>query len=239
MKIKHTGDNIFKKNSNWSFKGNLYKNFDIHIQKSIPMYEETRQIYLKLSDFFLQDNSKIIDIGCSTGKFLSEIYSRHQKNQKKIKFIGLDTVKAMITFSKKNNKFKKINFILKDVANYNLNKACIISSFYTMQFISPKKRQLIFKKIYKSLNWGGAFFLVEKVRAPDARFQDIMNQVYLEFKIEKGFSSDEIINKSRSLKSVMEPFSTHGNIDLLMRAGFKDILTVFKHTCFEGFLAIK
>ena len=66
-----------------------------------------------------------------------------------------------------------------------------------------------------------------------------MNQVYLEHKIEKGFSSDEIINKSRSLKSVMEPFSSKGNIDLLKRAGFKDILTVFKHTCFEGFLAIK
>jgi tRNA (cmo5U34)-methyltransferase len=237
--MKSAGDNIFKKNSNWSFKGNVYKNFDKHIQKSIPMYEETYKIYLKLSDFFLQDNSKIIDIGCSTGKFLSEIYLRHKKNQKKIKYIGLDIVKEMIAFSKRNNKSKKINFFLKDVYNYNLNKACIISSFYTMQFISPKKRQFLFNKIYKSLNWGGAFFLVEKVRAPDARFQDIMNQVYLEFKIEKGFSSDEIINKSRSLKSVMEPFSTKGNIDLLKRAGFKDIVTVFKHTSFEGFLAIK
>ena len=203
------------------------------------MYEETHKIYIRLSDFFLQDNSKIIDIGCSTGKYLKEVYLRHQKNQKKIKYIGLDTVKEMIIFSRKKNKNNKINFIIKDVGKYNMDGACIISSFYTMQFISPKKRQFLFNKIYKSLNWGGAFFLVEKVRAPDARFQDIMNQVYLEHKIEKGFSSEEIIKKSRSLKSVMEPFSTKGNIDLLKRAGFKDILTVFKHTCFEGFLAIK
>jgi tRNA (cmo5U34)-methyltransferase len=45
--------------------------------------------------------------------------------------------------------------------------------------------------------------------------------------------------KTRSLKGVLEPFSTQGNIQLLKRSGFKDIMTVFKYGCFEGFLAIK
>ena len=94
-------------------------------------------------------------------------------------------------------------------------------------------------RIYQSLNWGGAFFMFEKVRAPDGRFQDYANQVYVEFKLENGFSETEIINKSRSIKGVMEPFSTQGNIDLLKRAGFVDIMTIQKYVCFEGFLAIK
>ena len=37
----------------------------------------------------------------------------------------------------------------------------------------------------------------------------------------------------------MEPFSTQGNIDLMKRAGFVDIMPVSKWVCFEGFLAIK
>jgi tRNA (cmo5U34)-methyltransferase len=37
----------------------------------------------------------------------------------------------------------------------------------------------------------------------------------------------------------MEPFSSQGNIDMLKRAGFVDIVTVQKYVCFEGFLAIK
>ena len=70
MKIKFkTGDKILKKNSNWNFKGNVYKYFDKHIIKSVPLYLETQELYLKLSDFFLQNNSKIIDLGCSTGTF--------------------------------------------------------------------------------------------------------------------------------------------------------------------------
>ena len=65
------------------------------------------------------------------------------------------------------------------------------------------------------------------------------NQIYTEIKINNGFSDSDIINKSRSLKGVMEPFSTTANIQLAKRAGFKDIMSVFKYINFEGFLAIK
>ena len=70
-------------------------------------------------------------------------------------------------------------------------------------------------------------------------FKDYANQTYMDFKIDNGFKENEIINKSRSLKGVMEPFSSHANIDTLNRAGFIDISTIFKWVCFEGFIAIK
>ena len=53
-----------------------------------------------------------------------------------------------------------------------------------------------------------------------------------------GFSAEEILNKTSSLKSVLEPFSTNANIDLMKRSGFIDILSIFKFVNFEGFLAI-
>lgn len=89
------------------------------------------------------------------------------------------------------------------------------------------------------MNWGWAFLFFEKVRAPDARFQDIMSLIYNEFKIKNGFSSSEIIEKSRSLKGVLDPFSSNENLLFLKRAGFKDYMSVFKFISFEGFIAIK
>jgi tRNA (cmo5U34)-methyltransferase len=115
----------------------------------------------------------------------------------------------------------------------------MILAFYTLQFIQPKSRQQVFDKIYNSLNWGGAFVLFEKVRAPDARFQDIATSMYTEYKISQGYNEEEIVGKTRSLKSVLEPFSSEGNIDLMKRAGFTDIMTISKYISFEGFLAIK
>ena len=50
---------------------------------------------------------------------------------------------------------------------------------------------------------------------------------------------EDWIAKARSLKGVLEPFSTAGNLGLMERAGFVDIMSVFKYVCFEGFLAIK
>lgn len=115
----------------------------------------------------------------------------------------------------------------------------MIISYYTIQFIKPRIRQLIFDKIYESLNWGGAFVLFEKTRGADARFQDILTSLYTDFKLEQGFTKEEILDKTRSLKGILEPFSSQGNIDLLHRSGFKDIMSIMKYICFEGFLAIK
>ena len=94
-------------------------------------------------------------------------------------------------------------------------------------------------KLYQNLNWGGALLLFEKVRGADARFQDIITASYIEYKLRKGYSADDILSKSRSLKGVLEPFSSQGNVDMLKRAGFIDINTIQKYLCFEGFLAIK
>ncbi len=68
---------------------------------------------------------------------------------------------------------------------------------------------------------------------------EALPEKYDDYKLNEGYSPEEIISKSRSLKGVLEPFSTQGNIDLLQRAGFVVIMTVMKYLCFEGFLAIK
>ena len=66
-----------------------------------------------------------------------------------------------------------------------------------------------------------------------------LSSLYTDFKLRNGFSPDEIIAKQNSLKGVLEPFSTQGNLEMLKRAGFVDVITVMKYGCFEGFLAIK
>jgi tRNA (cmo5U34)-methyltransferase len=123
--------------------------------------------------------------------------------------------------------------------NLEIKEADLIICYYTAQFIKTSVRQNLMNSIYEKLNWGGALFLFEKVRGADARFQDILTSLYNDYKLREGYSAEEIIGKSRSLKGVLEPFSTQGNLDMLKRAGFIDINTVQKYLCFEGFLAIK
>ena len=146
----------------------------------------------------------------------------------------------MITQAKKENSFSKnVKYLNKDLNKIKLKKSDLVISSFTIQFIQPKYRQELINKIYKSLHWGGAFIFFEKIRGSDARFQDIFNQSYSDFKFSNKFSEKEILNKSRSLKGVLEPFSEKGNVGLLQRAGFEDITTVYQWFCFKGWLCIK
>jgi tRNA (cmo5U34)-methyltransferase len=225
-------------NSNWKFNGDIIREFETHIKKSVPNYDEGHKLIEKLSDFFVKNDSTIYEIGSSTGKLSYNLSKQHsQKNS--ANFTAIEIEEDMINYAKSKYQNQNLQFINEDIITYDLESSDMIVSYYTMQFIHPKFRQELFNKIYKSLNWGGAFIMFEKVRANDARFQDIITTLYTDFKLENGFSEKEIINKTKSLKGVLEPFSTQANFDMLHRAGFEDTISVMKYLNFEGFLAIK
>lgn len=236
MKVGH---NIEAANANWSFGGDVPDTFVDHIKQSVPLYEEGHDLICQLSDFFCHGDSVCYELGVSTGELLKKL-AQYNSHKPGIRWIGLDVEDAMIVQATKHcGDVPNIQIVKDDVRLFDYDKADMFISYYCMQFVAPRDRQEIFNKIYESLNWGGAFVLFEKVRGPDARFQDIMSLLYNDFKVRNGFSADEILSKSRSLKGILEPFSTEGNLGLLKRAGFQDIMTIQKYVCFEGFLAIK
>lgn len=232
------GDDIQSARGNWSFASGVAKNFDSHVEKSVPLYQEGHELILDITDYFIKDNSTVYDLGCSTGELINKLYAHHS-HKNNLNLIGLDASKEMIDEAKNKISNEHIIFNHADITKTKLKKCSLVIMYYTLQFISPAVRQDLINKIYESLEWGGALILFEKVRASDARFQDIMTTTYNEFKIRNGFSLEEITSKSRSLRGQLEPFSTQGNIDLLKRSGFIDINSVLKYICFEGFIAIK
>ena len=234
------GDDIETNISSWDFGGETPKNFEEHISKSVPGYSEGQELIASYSDFFINLTPKVIyDLGCSTGKLLQSIEKRHPS--KGISYIGIDIEPEMINIAKKKNFHNPKNFLFecKDILDINFKEASVISSYYTLQFILPSVRQNLVNKIYDSLAWGGAFFVFEKTRGPDGRFQDMNTHVYNEYKLNKGYKPSEIFSKSRSLAGILEPFSDKGNYEMFQRAGFKDIEYIFTNICFKGWICVK
>ncbi|OUU22469.1 MAG: hypothetical protein CBB97_14950 [Candidatus Endolissoclinum sp. TMED37] len=242
---KNVGDQIKAERASWTFDGDIASNFDSHVSKSVPGYTEGHEIIESLSDFFLtKDGAYVVDIGSSTGSLLNKLLFRHKN--KKLNFIGIEPSKEMSKVAEKKisrnsqNSNISTNFYSADFLEHEIkNKVSIYISYYTMQFIHTSVRQNYIDKIYKTLDWGGALFLFEKIRAPDARFQDYMTQVYNDFKIRNGYSIEEVYKKTESIRGVLEPFSEAGNIDLFKRAGFKDFTTIYHNICFRGWLIVK
>ena len=59
--MENTGDSIIAKNASWSF-GIMCENFDNHVSKSVPLYREGHDLILKVSDFFISDDSTCYEI---------------------------------------------------------------------------------------------------------------------------------------------------------------------------------
>lgn len=232
------GQDIDAGNAGWTFEG-IADQFDDHVRLSVPLYDEGHELACRLGDFFMPAGATVVEIGTSTG-VLAQKFLAHHRGRGDIRYLGIDRVAGMIDVARQRCAGDpRAEFVVDDIATANFDGASLVLSYCTMQFVHPSVRQQLFDKVFSALHWGGAFFLFEKVRAPDARFQDLTTQLYHEFKLRNGFDEKEILNKQRSLKGVLEPFSTQGNLDLLARAGFKDVMTLIKYVCFEGFLAIK
>ena len=236
---KKVDKNISMVGSGWTFN-KIEKKFDSHVKKSIPLYNEVHRLCLSCSEFFTHDNATFLDIGCSTGTLTKKFTDKYSAKNYKIKFIGLDTVRSMIKEAKKKNKDKRTYFKNSSILNFKPKKKInLITSVFTIQFISPNKRQKAYDNIYKILSKGGAFILFEKVLADNSKFQDMYNGIYNDFKRDNNFTEQQIAQKSLSLRGKLESYSSKENKECLHNAGFKKINTIFKWLCFEGTICIK
>jgi tRNA (cmo5U34)-methyltransferase len=238
VKVK-VGQGIETARADWTFEGDVADTFVEHVRQSVPLYDEGHELVCGLSDYFVHADSVCYEIGSSTGQLLRKL-AVHHTHKPSARFVGIDPVEPMVAKARSHCEgLDNVELVVGDAVDFEFEKADLFVSYYCVQFIPPRYRQELINRIYERLNWGGAFILFEKVRGPDARFQDIAVSLYNDFKAKNGFSAEEILNKTGSLKGVLEPFSTEGNLGLLRRAGFTDVATMMKWICFEGFVAIK
>jgi tRNA (cmo5U34)-methyltransferase len=204
------------------------KNFDNHISKSIKGYEELNENIIGISNYFIEDNTNVYDIGCSTGKLISKY-----KN-KKAKYFGIEIEKNLIT--QKDVNFNLINYDVRDFTGY--SNASFVTSIFTMQFIPQKDRQKIINNIFNGLNKGGAFVICEKIYSKSPKIQDIMTSLYYDFK-RKSFSQAEILDKEQDLRKIMKIETENTIFKELKKAGFSQADMFFRSFNFVGILSIK
>ncbi len=229
----------------WKFDSNVAKVFDKHVNQSIPHYDDLQKYITSLSEWFLKDNSTVYDLGCSTGTTILNICKKNKNRN--LKIIGVDTGKKMISLARKKinvNKQKKnkISVQLKwaDINKIKkFKKADLFILVLIFPFLNYENRKKILNKIYESLNPGGALIVVDKVRSNHAHFEDILTQLYFDYKLEMKLTEEEIIKKSKSLRSSMHIFDQSQNEKLFIKSKFKRFDIFFKCFNFVGYLITK
>lgn len=235
--MARVGDVIDAENARWRFGGETSAHYDAHVARSVPQYAACQDLVASLSDFFLPSGAHCCDLGCGTGTLTAKLAARHAGRD--VTFTGIDAEPDMIARARERHaNAEGVRFEQADLTDTTLEPCDLAVAFYTLQFVPLRDRQAVLDRVFAALNPGGALVLFEKVRAPDARLQDIATALYTDYKLAQGYSGEEILAKSRSLKGVLEPCTREDNLAMLERAGFTSVMTVFRYVCFEGLVAV-
>jgi tRNA (cmo5U34)-methyltransferase len=227
----------------WRFDEEVTKCFDDMLSRSIPQYDVMRKLIFSIGIYVL-DNCKdriVLDLGCSNGLNIDPFVKRYGPS---IQITGIDVSEPMLAEAAarfdeyvKSKVVKIINMDLrKDFppGMYNL-----ITSVLTIQFIPMEYRQDLLQKVYDHLVPGGCFILVEKVLGNFSQLNNLMVEEYTKFKMENGYSIEQIDRKKLSLEGVLVPVTSDWNQDLLRQAGFTKLDVFWRWMNFEAYVCFK
>lgn len=213
--------------------------FDNHIDQSIRGYSTLHSDIVKMSKYFVEDDTCVVDIGCSTGKTLKEMYEQNKDFAPDASYEGIDYADGFVE-SMNNRMMECPHIYLRqlDVREFDFWNCSLVTSIFTLQFMPRKDRQEVLNNIYRGLNPGGAFIFAEKTYSCNSKVQDMLTFMYYDFKRE-SFDEKDIMEKEVTLRSLLKPNTWSELNTMLQSAGFKSVQTFWQNHLFVGAIAIK
>lgn len=213
----------------FSFK--TMENFDEHIDVSIPNYSFLSNQCRQYADYFVREHTNVVDLGCSSGKFLTQLPKVDNVN-----YFGYDVADNLFLSTIPSHITLQKNDLVEMITSGYPDNISFAISLFTLQFLPPVKRAEVIKAVSDKMVKGGAFISCEKIYSTNAKLQDVTNSIYYEFK-NKSFTGDQILSKERDLRRIMTPQPLESSMNQLSVIGQPNVF--FMSYNFVGLIAIK
>jgi len=214
--------------------------FDDMVTRSIPFYEEIHRICADMVLRFYNGKGAIIDLGCSTGTTISLLDLELKKIGIKGVYKGIDNSSSMIELAQKKCRgIESASFLCEDMTQTDFSKASVVILNYTLQFLPLDKRLELLKKIYNEMLPGGILLISEKLHSNHAPMQELITDLYYDFKKRNGYSELEISQKREALENVLITLTPFEQLKMLEDAGFQGSEMIFRWYNFSTYLGRK
>lgn len=245
MATKDTPDNIYANPlanvDAFCFDEKVVGVFPDMIKRSVPGYATIISMIGTLAERYVSSSSRCYDLGCSLGA--ATLAMRHRIQAADTQIIGVDNSAAMVERCQMvmdaDSGEIPVLLLCDDLQNVELYDASVVVLNFTLQFIPVEQRESILSKIYQGLKPGGVLILSEKVTFGDEPHDELMIELYHDFKRANGYSDLEIAQKRTALENVLIPETLDGHRQRLKRVGFQSCDVWFQCFNFASMIAIK
>jgi tRNA (cmo5U34)-methyltransferase len=208
--------------------------FDNHIATSIPNYSDLEGWCVRLSKGFVQEASNVVDVGCSTGRLLAKIRDYNNSSRRGARYVGIDIVPEFQS-SWEGRSGDNLAYACADARNFPFENASLVISLFTLQFMPPKDRVQVLRRIHDGLVEGGAAIIAEKALASTARSQAILSSLQHQHKL-ATFAADAILEKDHQLLGRMVCDTEEELLHRFRSAGFLNVQQFWRVGMFVGYL---
>ncbi|MCK5896493.1 MAG: carboxy-S-adenosyl-L-methionine synthase CmoA [Cocleimonas sp.] len=237
-------DNLFsvaKSPIDFSFDAAVADVFPDMLRRSIPGYENILSLLGVLAQGYVQDNTRVYDLGCSLGAATLSIH--RQTRHLSLQHICVDNSAAMIkrcrSTLQRHMPTSSIALQCKDIQTIDIKDASVVLLNFTLQFLPEATRLSLLKTIYNGLLEGGVLILSEKLIFSDQQVNQQFIDWHHEFKRANGYSDLEISQKRAALENVMKPDTFEVHQTRLAEAGFAQTVQWFQAFNFSSLIALK
>jgi tRNA (cmo5U34)-methyltransferase len=215
--------------------------FEDMLRRSIPGYAASITAIGLIAKRFFREGTNCYDLGSSLGA--SALSLSKSLAGRKGKIYAIDNSRDMIERSRefiaRNDGGMRVELVCADISDVKIKNASIVVLNYTLQFISPEKRETLLRNIYNGLTKGGVLIVSEKIKHENAEEQEIMTELYHDFKEYNGYSRMEISRKRDALENVLIPETISRHKERAERIGFEKFYLWYKYFTFVSYFLIK
>lgn len=225
----------------FTFDDKVAEVFPDMLKRSIPGYTTILAMISDLAERFGQANSYCYDLGCSLGA--ASLAMAQGLRSENTQIIAIDNSSAMIERCRKTiNQCElsiPIELYCRDLASVRIQQASMVVLNFTLQFIPLEQRQSVIENIFEGMLPGGILLISEKIEFEDEHHQQLMTELYHNFKRANGYSELEVAQKRAALEKVLQPETINVHKQRLSSAGFTSVDIWFQCFTFASFIAIK
>ena len=211
------------------------------INRSVPGYATIISMIGMLADRYCTPGSRIYDLGCSLGG--AALSMTHHISHNDYRMLAVDNSRAMIERFRAaldaQPDMTNVELICADVDDIEITDASVVVLNFTLQFIAPERRVGLIRRIYEGMRPGGILILSEKIRFADTHLNELLIDMYHQFKQAQGYSQLEISQKRSALENVLIPETIAAHKQRMHEAGFRSCDTWFQCFNFASIVAFK
>lgn len=210
--------------------------YDEKIKMTLPYYEEFYKQIIDIVKIQFNKPLRWLDAGCGTGKMAEIAFDMADIE----KFTFFDNSPQMIDICKKRFKGKKADFIISSVQELNkCNSFDVITAIQVFHYLQREERISAIRKCYNALCPNGIFVTFENF----APYTEIGKMLYLQrwklYQLLQGKSAEECDKHISRYGKDYFPISISEHLEVLNKAGFKNVEIVWVSNMQAGFLGIK